>query len=56
MKYRVEKRILPVEFFLNIYRMLQDIILKIGTDISYVGPILCMIISKHKKITQHQSQ
>ena len=29
--YRVEKRILQVEFFLNIYSMLQDINLKIGT-------------------------
>ena len=29
---RVEKRILPVKFFLNIYSMLQDINLKIGTD------------------------
>ena len=32
MKYRVEKRILPVEFFLNFYCMLQDINLKIGRD------------------------
>ena len=30
--YRVEKRILPVKFFLNIYSMLQDINLKIDTD------------------------
>ena len=34
--YRVEKRIMPVEFFLNIYSMLQDINLKIGTDNSQV--------------------
>ena len=30
--YRVEKRILLVEFFLNSYSMLQDINLKIGAD------------------------
>ena len=34
--YRVEKRILPVEFFLNIYSILQDINPKIGTDNSQV--------------------
>ena len=34
--YRVEKRILPVELFLNIYSMLQDINLKNGTDNSQV--------------------
>ena len=32
----MEKRILPVEFFLNIYSKLQDINLKIGTDNSQV--------------------
>ena len=30
--YRVEHQTLPVEFFLNFYRMLQDMNLKIGTD------------------------
>ena len=31
--YRVERQTLPVEFFLNFYRMLQDMNLKIGTDL-----------------------
>ena len=30
--YRVEKRILPVEFFTYFYSMVQDINLKIGMD------------------------
>ena len=30
--YRVEQQTLPVEFFLNFYRMLQDMNLKFDTD------------------------
>ena len=30
--YRVEQQTLPVKFFLNFYRMLQDMNLKFGTD------------------------
>ena len=34
--YRVEQQTLPVKFFLNFYRMLQDMNLKISTDNSLV--------------------
>ena len=34
--YRVEQQTLPDEFLLNFYRMLEDMNLKIGTDIPLV--------------------
>ena len=31
-RYRVEHQTLPVEFFFNFYRILEDMNMKIGTD------------------------